>query len=195
MPGHANIAGGFLTQKKYAKNSRDDRVQGLDAAKGRLEEARGSLKEYRDYGKQSIDRQNRLFNDPSYLENTGGYKFTLDQGLKGTTAARSRTSIFSGETLKALTEYAAGLAQQTYSQEWDRFQQGINTGMAAEKQYGDLTTTSAEIEAGIGEARARYHDQNAANLAGEIGFGRQIFGQWSSAFASSTASSVGGGGG
>lgn len=195
MPGHANIAGGFLTQKKYAKNASEDRVQGLQNAEGRIREAQAGLKEYRDYGKESIERQNRLFSDPSYLENTGGYKFTLEQGLKGTTAARSRTSIFSGETLKALTEYAAGLAQQTYSQEWDRFQNGINTGLAAEKQYGDLSTTSAEIQAGIGEARAREHDQNAANLAGEIGFGRQIFGQWSSAFASSTASSVGGGGG
>jgi len=177
--------GRIKESKRYnegkASEARIARVGGLTSAKEEIQP-------YIDYGKTSMERQNRLFTDPSYLQETGGYKFALDQGLKGTTAARSNTSIFSGETLKALTEYAAGLASQEYSKEWDRFQKGIDTGMVA-------STTGAEIEAGIGEARAREYDQMAAWYAGQESFGRQIAGQWSGAFASSTASSVGGGGG
>ena len=178
-----------------ARVAEEARTAGLREAEGKITEAQGGLKGYRDYGNQSLQRQERLFNDPSYLENTGGYKFAMDQGLKGTTAARSRSSIFSGETLKALTEYASGLASQTYKDEWQRLQTGIQTGMQAEKQYEDLATTSAEISAGVGEAKARRADQMAAWYAGQEGFGRQIAGQWSGAFAGMTTSSMGGGGG
>lgn len=169
--------------KKY------NEAQANEAERARLAglgKAKAELQPYIDYGKTSMERQNRLFTDPSYLQETGGYKFVQEQGLKGTTAARSNTSIFSGETLKALTEYSAGLASQEYSKEWDRFQKGIDVGMSA-------STTGAEIEAGMGEASARRADQMAAWYAGQESFGRQIAGQWSGAFASSTAGSVGGG--
>ena len=101
----------------------------------------------------------------------------MDQGLKGTTAARSNTSIFSGETLKALTEYAAGLASQEYGKEWDRFQKGIDTGAQASGMI-------AEIEAGKGEASARASDQMAAYWAGHEGTSRQFNSAWNSALAS-----------
>lgn len=182
---------GYNEQTKMAENASYERVKGLNKAYKEIDTAKEGLKGYRDYGNESLDRQKRLFNDPSYLENTGGYKFTMEQGLKGTTAARSNKSIFSGETLKALTEYSAGLASKTYNDEWTRLQAGITTGMGAEQQYGNLTTTSAEIQAGMGEAKARQYDQTSAALAGEIGFGRQIFGQWSGAFAGASASSSG----
>ena len=161
-------------QKKYAGRAAEYRVQGL-------EKARKQLVPYQKYGTESLERQNRLFSDPSYLEETGGYKFAMEQGLKGTTAARSRTSIFSGETLKALTEYASGLAQQTYSAEWDRFQKGIDTGAQA-------SSTVAEIEAGKGEARARGEDQMAAYWAGHEGTSRQFNSAWNSGLASTFTS-------
>ena len=193
------VAARITHSKKYnqrrANAAAAERVAGLREAEGKITEAQGGLKGYRDYGNLSLQRQERLFNDPSYLENTGGYKFAMDQGLKGTTAARSRSSIFSGETLKALTEYASGLASQTYDAEWKRLQAGVQTGFAAEQQYGNLATTSAEISAGVGEARARSQDQMAAWYAGQEGFGRQIAGQWSGAFAGMTTSKMGGGGG
>lgn len=156
---------------------------GAGAARERKEglaKAKAEVQPYVEYGKTAMERQNRLFADPSYLQETGGYKFTMDQGLKGTTAARSRSSIFSGETLKALTEYSAGLASQEYEKEWQRFQQGIDTGLGA-------STTAAEIEAGIGEAGARQFDQRAAWAAGYEGFHRQISGQWSGEFAKISA--------
>lgn len=187
------ISGAFT--KRAAASAMRHRVAGLTEAQGKITEAQKGWEPYRQYGTESIGRMNRFFQDPSYLEQTPGYQFTLQQGLKGTTAARSRTSIFSGETLKALTEYASGLASQTYQSEWDRIQQGIQTGFGAEQQYSGLATTSAEISAGMGEARARRRDQESAWMAGQESFGRQIFGQWSGAFASATAGKASGGGG
>lgn len=190
-----NVVGGFLAQKGFADRASRARSRYLDKAGDTIEGAREGFEPYRQYGRESLERMNRLFADPSYLESLPGYQFTLQQGLKGTTAQRSRSSIFSGETLKALTEYAGGLAQQTYGDEWKRIQAGIETGMGAEKGYMDASTTLAEIQAAQGEAKARRFDQYAAAFAGEQSFGRQIFGQWSGAFASATASSVGGMGG
>jgi hypothetical protein len=166
-------------QKKYAGRASEYRVRGLNKAKA-------TMKPYQEYGQQSMDRQNKLFNDPSYLQETGGYKFALDQGLKGTTAARSNTSIFSGETLKALTEYASGLASQEYGKEWDRFQKGIDTGANA-------SGTIAEIEAGKGEARARGEDQMAAYWAGHENTSRAFNKSWNDGLASFYTSGGGGG--
>lgn len=162
---------------EYGKDAALARVMGLNAAGKKLAP-------YEEYGADSLERMDRLFQDPSYLQETAGYKFALEQGLKGTTAARSRSSIFSGETLKALTEYASGLASKTYNDEWTRLQAGITTGANA-------AVTGAEIQAGIGEAQARRYDQQTQALAGETGFGKQIFGQWSGAFASTSAASAG----
>lgn len=180
--------------QKKAKQAMQARLAGLQEAQAGIKEAQGRWSGYQQYGQESLGRMNRLFQDPSYIEQLPGYQFTLSQGLKGTTAARSRTSIFSGETLKALTEYAAGLASQQYGEEWKRIQSGIETGFGAEQQYSNLATTSAEISAGMGEARARRADQEAAWAAGQESFGRQIFGQWSGAFASATAGKASGGG-
>ena len=195
MPEKAMIQRSYSYNKRRAAGAATARTEGLTRAKESIVEAQKGWQPYRQYGTESIGRMNRLFQDPSYLEQTPGYQFTLQQGLKGTTAARSRTSIFSGETLKALTEYASGLASQTYQSEWERINQGIQTGAGAEQQYSGLATTAAEIEAGIGEAGARREDQMASWFAGQESFGRQIAGQWSGAFASATASKAGGGGG
>ena len=185
MPEGLVVASRITHSKKYnqrkAAAAASARMQGLDRAKA-------AMQPYQAYGATAMERQNRLFTDPSYLQETGGYKFVLEQGLKGTTAARSNTSIFSGETLKALTEYSAGLASQEYSKEWDRFQKGIDVGMQA-------SGTIAEIEAGKGEAEARAFDQMAAWYAGQESFGRQIAGQWSGAFAGASSGAATGGGG
>ena len=173
----------MLAAGRYKKMNERAATGAMGQRQEGLTNAKKELQPYVDYGKQGMERQNRLFNDPSYLEQTGGYKFAMDQGLKATTAARSNTSIFSGETMKALTDYAAGLASQTYDAEWNRFQKQIDIGAGASQ-------SAAEIEAAKGEAGARMFDQRAAWVAGEQGFHQQISGQWSSAFASASASSA-----
>jgi hypothetical protein len=62
------------------------------------------------------------------LEQTPGYQFTLDQGLKSAqNAAAARGLGVSGAALKASDTYATGLANSTYNQQ---LQNAINTNQA-----------------------------------------------------------------
>ena len=54
----------------------------------------------------------------SNLQNTPGYQFTLQQGLKNTNNALSSQGLLgSGAQAKALSDYTTGLAQNTYNQQ------------------------------------------------------------------------------
>jgi hypothetical protein len=54
--------------------------------------------------------------------NDGGYQFALDEGTKGIeNSAAARGGLMSGNTLKALTKYKTGLANQAYGEAFDRY--------------------------------------------------------------------------
>jgi hypothetical protein len=56
--------------------------------------------------------------NPQDLENTPGYQFTLNQGLKSTNNALSNQGLLgSGAQAKALSDYTTGLASNTYNQQ------------------------------------------------------------------------------
>ena len=56
--------------------------------------------------------------NPSDLQNTPGYQFTLQQGQKGVNNALSSQGLLgSGAQAKALSDYTTGLAQNTYNQQ------------------------------------------------------------------------------
>ena len=160
--GSIDAAKGAGQSKRASAAAAAERTAGLNRAKT-------ELAPWKAYGQDSLARQNRLFEDPSYLENTGQYKFMNEQGLKATTAQRSRSSIFSGETLKALTEYSAGLASKSYNDEWTRLQSGVDIGFKA-------SGMTAEMEAGVGEAGARQYDTRTGVAANQIKFGNQMAG-------------------
>lgn len=193
MSGWAQINRSYGFNKRASTSAEASRISGLNAARTDVEKGIAGYQGYIDYGNQSLERMNRLFTNPSYIEQTPGYQFSLEQGLKGTTALRSKTSIFSGQTLKALTDYASGLASKTFNDTWNQLQTGINTGMTAQQGVMTGQTTLAEIAAGKGEAAARQKDQMSAWYAGQEGFGRQIAGQWSGAFAGAIAGDKTGG--
>lgn len=59
------------------------------------------------------------------LQQTPGYQFTLDQGLKSTqNAAAARGLGVSGAALKGASTYATGLADQTYNQQLQNYISG-----------------------------------------------------------------------
>lgn len=78
----------------------------------------------------------RTFNPTmAELEATPGYRFTLDQGLKGVTNQMSAQGLIgSGAQGKALADYASGLASNTYNQQLQNHlaqeQTRINTGIS-----------------------------------------------------------------
>jgi hypothetical protein len=69
------------------------------------------------------------------LEQTPGYQFTLEQGLKSVQNANAAKGLgISGAALKGAAQYATGLAQNTYAQNARIYQQN-------QQQIGNLLTT------------------------------------------------------
>lgn len=69
------------------------------------------------------------------LENTPGYKFTLDQGLKATQNSFAAQGLGrSGAALKGAGAYASGLAAQTWPQVFQAFLQSGNLDLARKQQ-------------------------------------------------------------
>jgi hypothetical protein len=95
--------------------------------------------------------------DPSNLQNTPGYQFTLNQGLKNTNNALSNQGLLgSGAQGKALAEYTTGLASNTYNQQ-------LNNALNAYKTNYDtgLGQYNANYNTGIGSFNA--NSSNALN--------------------------------
>lgn len=142
--------------------------------------------------------------DPSMLENTPGYKFTLNQGLDAiNNNASAHGGIQGGNTLKSITDYAEGLAGTTY-------QQQLQDYMAQQQQqFGQLDTLVAGGQNAVGNlgtlgAGAATNAGNAligagnATAAGQIATGNAITGglaNFQQQLLSAISGGAGGGGG
>lgn len=187
---------GFASQTKNANKAADERMKGMNEALATYQGVPATYDEYVARGHSANVGLDRLFSDPSYLKETPGYQFRYDEGIRATTNKYSnKGGIFSGEAMKALVEFSSGYASSEYDKEYQRLYQQQKLGLDATTAKANATMGLAEMQFGRGNVAASRYDQQSQIMAGEIGFGRQIFGQWSGAFASSTASSVGGMGG
>ena len=108
--------------------------------------------------------------NPSDLQNTPGYQFTLQQGQKGVNNALSSQGLLgSGAQAKALSDYTTGLAQNTYNQQLQNalnmYQTNYGTALGTYNtnagQLGNLLNLGQNAAAGVGQA-----NQNAAVNAG-----------------------------
>ena len=71
--------------------------------------------------------------NPSDLQNTPGYQFTLQQGQKGVNNALSSQGLLgSGAQAKALSDYTTGLAQNTYNQQYQNALNSYNSNYASQ---------------------------------------------------------------
>lgn len=79
------------------------------------------------YDPNAAIHQKFSFN-PEDLQNTPGYQFTLDQGLRQVNnSAAARGLGLSGAQLKGATSFATGLANQTYGDQYNRALSSYNT--------------------------------------------------------------------
>ncbi len=100
--------------------------------------------------------------DQSMLEQTPGYQFNLQQGLKAAqSSAAARGLGSSGAAIKGATQYATGLADSTYQ---NQFQNAVsNQTNAYNKLYG-ATSLGANAAAGLGSQAV----QTGANIGQNI---------------------------
>jgi len=86
--------------------------------------------------------------NPSNLAQTPGYQFTLQQGLNAVNNATSATGqTGSGAQAKGLANYATGLAQNTYNQQ---YQNALTTYQQNAITLGSLLSTGQNAAAGLG---------------------------------------------
>jgi hypothetical protein len=110
--------------------------------------------------------------DPAAFTADPGYQFTRSEGLRGIDqSAAARGGALSGNALKALNEYNANLADQTYGNWWNRQAGLAGVGQSAAQNLGALGQQSAAnignaLMAG-GNARASGY-ANAANAIGGL---------------------------
>ncbi|NMX39359.1 hypothetical protein HBO34_15905 [Pseudomonas veronii] len=72
--------------------------------------------------------QSQFAFDPNNLENTPGYQFSLQQGLRGTNNSLAAQGLgLSGAQAKGLSSFATGLANQTYGDQYNRALSTYNT--------------------------------------------------------------------
>mgnify|MGYP001585493678 CR=1 FL=1 len=78
--------------------------------------------------------------DPSQLDQTPGYQFALTQGLKNTNNSLAAQGLqLSGAQAKGLSQYATGLADQTYGDQYNRALSTFNTNtQLAQNNVGNL---------------------------------------------------------
>ena len=121
--------------------------------------------------------------NPQDLQNTPGYQFTLNQGLKNTNNALSNQGLLgSGAQAKALSDYTSGLASNTYNQQLNNalnsynanYTTGLGSFNANLSPLLQLLTMGQNSAAGIGQG-AYNSSVNAGNAiaGGTIGSGQQ----------------------
>jgi hypothetical protein len=123
------------------------------------------------------------------LEQTPGYQFTLQQGLKGVDNAASAKGLnLSGAQLKGIGQYTTGLADQTYQQQYQNALQNFQTnyGVSSDlyNRYAGLVGLGQNAAAGIGNAGLQTANQAGnfltsganASAAGQIGAANAING-------------------
>ena len=119
--------------------------------------------------------------NPSDLQNTPGYQFTLQQGQKGVNNALSSQGLLgSGAQAKALSDYTTGLAQNTYNQQLQNalgmYQTNYNSALGQYNtnagQLSSLLNLGQNAAAGTGQAA--YNTQVGAGnalAAGQVAAG------------------------
>jgi hypothetical protein len=108
------------------------------------------------------------------LQNTPGYQFQLQQGLGAiNNAASAAGGVNSGNTLRALTQYGQGLANQTYQQYLGNLSGLAGSGQNAAANLGGL---SASVGSNIGSSLIGAGNALAAGTVGQANALNSAFG-------------------
>jgi len=136
----------------------------------------------------NLSRMNFSF-DPTQaqLEQTPGYQFTLQQGLKNTNNALAAKGLnLSGAQAKGLANYTTGLADQTYQQQYQNALQQFMTNYGIQSdtynRLSGLVNLGENAAAGVGNAGIQTANQAGnyltsganASAAGTIGAANAI---------------------
>lgn len=102
--------------------------------------------------------------DSSDLENTPGYQFTRDQGLKSIQNQMSSQGLgLSGAQIKGATGYATGLANQTYGDQYNRALSTWNTNYQSAANNANRLMNVVGLGANAAAQQGQFGMQGANN--------------------------------
>lgn len=168
----SSVVGGLLSSdaSQSAANTQANAANNAAAMQqNQFNQMRQSLQPYMDLGSGSIPQLMGLLNSnklnaqfsfnptQQQLEQTPGYQFALQQGLKGVNNSMSARGLGnSGAQAKAITQYATGLADQTYQQQYNNALQNFMTNYGVNSnqfgRLGGLLSLGENAAAGVGNA-------------------------------------------
>lgn len=182
--GSALIGGGAA--KSAAKTQADAANRAADMQWKQYEQTRTDLAPWRDAGAKTLSelttRLPELTSAPdaANFRTDPGYQFRFDEGRRAIdSSAASKGMLLSGGTLKDLTRYGQGVADQQYSDWWNRER---NVQDSTYSKLSDLTRmgqNSAALTGSLG-AQAATNAGNAvmsganASAAGQVGSANAI---------------------
>lgn len=129
-----------------------------------------NLEPYMQLGTQAMPQLMQMINNGGFqfnptqaqLEQTPGYQFTLQQGLKGVDNSMSAKGLnLSGAQMKGIDQYNTGLASNTYQQQYQNALQQYQTNYG---NLANLLSIGQNAAAGVGNAGL----QNASNIGNTI---------------------------
>ncbi len=196
--GGATLAGGVASSMigaDAAKGAANTQAQASDRAamlsQANFQQVRNDLRPYIDAGATALPKLQELTGlnaggnpltapltarfDPSHLENTPGYKFVLDQGLKASHNSYAANGLGgSGAAMKGAADYAEGLAGTTYQQMFNNY---LGENSQIYNMLGGLSGSGQNAAAGLGSLslnntasiNALTTGGAAAQAAGQIG--------------------------
>lgn len=187
--GAGSAVAGAIGSSKASKAQASAAKDAANAQQDAAAQMRADLGEYRDLGSAAInplwsalgyksDKFGNMTMDPnaalnqtfafdaSNLAGTPGYQFTLNQGLKSTQNALASQGLgLSGAQAKGLSNYATGLAQNTYNDQYNNALSTFNTNYQVASNrannLANLVNSGQNAAAQTGQANI-----NAANNAG-----------------------------
>lgn len=156
------VIGGVASNSAASKGAKAQKYAADTATQAQMEmydTTQENLKPYMDFGKSSVNMltdqlpalTKPVVMDQMALQGTPGYKFTLRQGLKAAqNSAAARGLGVSGASYKGATDFATGLANSTYQQQFN------NAVTNQQNTYNRLLSA-----AGLGENAAAGLGNNA----------------------------------
>ena len=180
MIGSSLLGGGasLFGSQKAASAQKESMERLISALQGMYSQTRSDLAPYRQLGESSIpmiEALAGLSGDPAAtqtaLENLPGYQFARTQGLKSVqNSAAARGLGSSGAALKGAANFATGLADQTFGNQFNRIMGLTNLGQTAAAQGGQIGTSYANqlsgAYTGMGNAGAAGWNSLANAISG-----------------------------
>jgi hypothetical protein len=103
--------------------------------------------------------------DQATLEQTPGYQFNLNQGLKSVqNSAAARGLGNSGAALKGAASYATGLADSTYQNQFNNALSNANLGLASRQQSYNQLMGISQLGESAGAQTGAYGTQTAQSV-------------------------------